>query len=307
MSEDLYLQIIKKQQELIHLYSLLPLSKPQVNRTDNEPVVTEGEIIFDPVGFRDYLEKSGLSESSKKTYFTQVQLFFKSYQEITTDNLKKWESSLDKFNPKTQNIKTLSLEKYLSYIGLKDYYSFKKVKIQTKAFCDNVISKEQYDCFIEWSKENDKKAFVIAKTIANTGVRIFELICLKSADLDVGYADLVGKGSKQRRIYYPKSLIKEIAPYVGKKFIAENRFGNQYSREGAAAKLISAGEKAGIPKEVMHPHSFRHFFAKQFLKKNDDITLLGDLLGHSDISTTAIYTRKSSKEQRNEVNNLVNW
>lgn len=64
---------------------------------------------------------------------------------------------------------------------------------------------------------------------------------------------------------------------------------------------------SGVPKEVLHPHSFRHFFAKMFLKSNNDITLLGDLLGHSNISTTAIYTRKSSAEQAQELDRIIKW
>lgn len=76
---------------------------------------------------------------------------------------------------------------------------------------------------------------------------------------------------------------------------------------GVSSLLIKAAPKAGVPKEVMHPHSFRHFFAKEFLKQNNDITLLGDLLGHSDISTTAIYTRLTSEEQAQQINEVVGW
>ena len=57
----------------------------------------------------------------------------------------------------------------------------------------------------------------------------------------------------------------------------------------------------------MHPHSFRHFFAKEFLKNNNDITLLGDILGQSDVSTTAIYTRMTSAEQAKQINEIVRW
>ena len=56
----------------------------------------------------------------------------------------------------------------------------------------------------------------------------------------------------------------------------------------------------------MHPHSFRHFFAIEFLKKNNDITLLADLLGHSNLDTTKIYLRRTEEEQRKIINN-INW
>lgn len=59
----------------------------------------------------------------------------------------------------------------------------------------------------------------------------------------------------------------------------------------------------------MHPHSFRHMFAIEFLKnnKNNDIVLLSNMLGHSDINTTAIYLQKTEKEQIRELNKTVNW
>jgi site-specific recombinase XerC len=57
----------------------------------------------------------------------------------------------------------------------------------------------------------------------------------------------------------------------------------------------------------MHPHSFRHYFAKQFMKKSNNITLLGDLLGHSDLATTAIYTRQTAEEQKKGVDKIIDW
>ena len=92
-----------------------------------------------------------------------------------------------------------------------------------------------------------------------------------------------------------------------KKYIIENKYGEKMTTRGVASVINKAAKKAEIPKEVMHPHSFRHFFAKQFLNEKNDITLLGDLLGHSDISTTAIYTRLTAEEQKSEINKLVNW
>ena len=76
---------------------------------------------------------------------------------------------------------------------------------------------------------------------------------------------------------------------------------------GIARQIYVLGKKYGIRKEVCHPHAFRHFFAKQFLSKNSDISLLADLMGHSDINVTRIYTRKSLEEQKIETNNIVNW
>ena len=65
--------------------------------------------------------------------------------------------------------------------------------------------------------------------------------------------------------------------------------------------------KYGIDQKYMHPHSFRHLFAIEFLKRNNNLPLLADLLGHSSVATTAIYTRLTREEQQNALDDAVNW
>ena len=65
--------------------------------------------------------------------------------------------------------------------------------------------------------------------------------------------------------------------------------------------------KYGIDPGQVHPHAFRHLFAKNFLQKNNDIALLADLLGRSSIETTRIYLQQSSREQGKMVDEIVDW
>lgn len=60
-------------------------------------------------------------------------------------------------------------------------------------------------------------------------------------------------------------------------------------------------------KEVVYPHSFRHRFAKNFLDRFNDLTLLADLMGHESIETTRIYLTRSSDEQRVLIDKIVTW
>lgn len=57
----------------------------------------------------------------------------------------------------------------------------------------------------------------------------------------------------------------------------------------------------------MYPHSFRHFFAIEFLKRNSNIALLADLLGHQSVSVTQIYLRMSQEQQKDAIDKAVNW
>ena len=63
----------------------------------------------------------------------------------------------------------------------------------------------------------------------------------------------------------------------------------------------------GLNPKVIYPHSFRHRYAKNFLEKFNDISLLADLMGHESIETTRIYLRKTSTEQQEIVNRVVTW
>jgi len=63
----------------------------------------------------------------------------------------------------------------------------------------------------------------------------------------------------------------------------------------------------GINEKVVYPHSFRHRYAKNFLEKFNDISLLADLMGHESIETTRIYLRRTASEQRELVDSIVTW
>lgn len=307
MKEDLYLQIIKKQQELIGLFISAGIQSNSDFLTDtNDHKVESKNYLCDLDGFSEWMKKKGISQNAIDSYTTTVRIFFEQYKELTIETLSMYEDSLSKWKPKTINARIAGMYKYFKYIGF-DGYEFKRAKEQKKTFCDNAINEEQYYKLIEWSKDNQRKVWLICKVIASTGVRVSELISLKTNDIQKGYVDIVGKGGKSRRIYFPQALLEEIKEDCGNNYLIENRYGKQMTTRGVSQLLINVSEKAGIPKEVMHPHSFRHFFAKQFLKNKNDISLLGDLLGHSNISTTAIYTRMTSEEQQKEIDKIVGW
>ena len=66
-------------------------------------------------------------------------------------------------------------------------------------------------------------------------------------------------------------------------------------------------KKYGINTNCIHPHSFRHMYAKSFLDKRSDVTTLSDILGHESIKTTQIYLRRSYIEQKRIIDKIVTW
>lgn len=135
-----------------------------------------------------------------------------------------------------------------------------------------------------------------------TGIRVSELVNLKlnNIHLDEDLIRVLGKGSKERlspisticekylRIYieeYRNTLLKnKTSEYV---FI--NNFGNPITRQGFFKNLKQIAKEQGIEKEIS-PHTLRHSYATHLLSHGADLRIIQELLGHSDISTTEIYT-----------------
>lgn len=90
-------------------------------------------------------------------------------------------------------------------------------------------------------------------------------------------------------------------------FIFINRRGEQITPRGISSQLKVFAKRYHIPPETVYPHSFRHRFAKNFLNRFNDISLLADLMGHESIETTRIYLTKSSQEQRKFIDKVVTW
>lgn len=314
MTEEQYIEIIKHQQAIIDIAlgtqaippftSAISIPEPIV-----EEIVTEEPQHYSPEGFEEFCQNQGLSKNTVSLYTETVKRFFKNYKELNTETLKAWEDDLiAKWKLRTINIRQSAMLKYFKYVGFEGY-TFKRFRIQHKAYSDNIINDEQYKKLLDYTIEhNCTNAYKIIRIIASTGVRVSELIGLKSADLLQGYTDLVSKENKQRRIYYPPQLIEDLKDKCPDEYMVSGKWHHkQITSRGVSEALKSLAEKAGVPRNVVYPHSFRHYYAKTFIKNGGDITLLGDLLGHSNISTTALYTRKTAEEQKQAVSDIVKW
>ncbi len=90
-------------------------------------------------------------------------------------------------------------------------------------------------------------------------------------------------------------------------FIFLNHHGQVISARGIAVQLKQLAVRYRIDPGTVYPHSFRHRFAKNFLKKFNDISLLADLMGHDSIETTRIYLTRSSVEQKELLDRIITW
>ena len=143
-----------------------------------------------------------------------------------------------------------------------------------------------------------------------TGLRVTELVNLKvhDIDLDMALVTTMGKGNKERiipigdyAVYFVKEYIENYRSSMLKReytdYLFLNNHGKQMTRQGFFKILKNIALENGIKKDFS-PHTLRHSFATHLLNHGADLRSIQELLGHSDISTTQIYTHVSNDKLR---------
>ena len=250
--------------------------------------------------FKSFLLQSNMAENTITAYIYAVKDFNSQYQELTKENLLLYKMSLiEAFKPKTVNLRIQALNKYLDFVH-KPQFHLKSVKVQQRTYLENVISNADYT-FLKnkLKKENNQEWYFVVRFLAATGARVSELVQLKVEHVNVGYYDIYTKGGKIRRLFIPKKLRDE-----AQEWLSTNKRESGYL---FLNQLKNFAVKYGLNPKVVYPHSFRHRYAKNFLDKFNDISLLADLMGHESIETTRIYLRRTASEQQAIVDKVITW
>lgn len=256
-------------------------------------------------------QEEDYSPHTLRIYSDSVKIFFEYCNEITTENCRRFIKTLEEEGrkPSTIRLRITALEKLGKFV--KTPIVLKRPKYYKNLDTDNVPTEEEYNKLLSYlySRPNKDRYFFI-KILGTTGARVSEFVQFTWEDILAGEVTLKGKGNKYRRFFFSKNLQKEVKEYLKENprtgIIAVGRFG-RISTRGIAQLIKEWGKKCGIDLKKMHPHAFRHFFAKMFLKKNKDVIQLADILGHGSIDTTRIYLQKSYEEQKKEFNRSVTW
>lgn len=263
--------------------------------------------------FEEYLRDLDLSQNTITSYLYAVKQYHGRYNCITRKNLRDYKMFLiENYKPQTINLRIRAINCYLESIK-KENWKIASIKVQQKPFLENVISEADY-LYFKNSLRNDGEMYwyFVVRFLAATGARVSELVQIKSEHVKMGYLDLYSKGGKLRRIYIPAALRKEALDWINETgkpsgFLFVNKYGDRITSRGIASQLKHFAARYGLDAAVIYPHSFRHRFAKSFLERYNDLAMLADLMGHESIETTRIYLRKTSTEQQNIVNQVVDW
>ncbi|MCD6095502.1 MAG: tyrosine-type recombinase/integrase [Thermoprotei archaeon] len=260
--------------------------------------------------FKAYLEFRGYSQGTIKQYLNDVRLFVK----IT--NSMPWEA-----NSKTILFFLLDLKRKRSYksstlyrkiCSLKTFYEFlKRIGLTNENPIDNIerpklrkrlpqfLTEEEVEKLIMVADNFRNK--LIVRLLYTTGLRVSELVNLNWEDIDFKNKEIIvrsGKGGKGRIVLVDETTLKMLLKY--KEMTGKNR-GSIFDLSVRTVQHIikELRERAKLTKKVT-PHVLRHTFATHLLEAGADIRAIQELLGHSSLSTTQIYTHVTREHIRRE-------
>lgn len=250
--------------------------------------------------FSQFLEKNKLNPT--KTSLTDL----KSYLHFLSDNDLKSSSIARKISCLKNFYKFLEDEKIVKTSPAAGLETPKKNLKLPKALSEEEIFK-LLDCANKDESELGLRLSCMLEILYAAGLRVTELVSLPISAIqnDKNYLIVKGKGNKERLAPLNKSAQKILGKYLqlreklgqeNSKWLfvgAKNSRGGSdkhITRQGFHGLLKQLAIKAGLDPERIHPHVIRHSFASHLLNHGVDLRILQELLGHSDISTTQIYT-----------------
>lgn len=197
-----------------------------------------------------------------------------------------------------------------TYCGRSDL-KLQAYRIQRSAFRNDEceLTLEEYRRLLRTaSEEGLDRLFLIILTLGSTGIRISELPFITVESIGFGAADVSLKG-KTRQVILPKELCCRLASYADSMGISSGsifltRSGRPVDRSNILHDMKKLSVKAGVDPRKVHPHNLRHLFAATYYDRYKDLVHLADILGHSNLNTTRIYTAIPRKELTKNIEEL---
>lgn len=287
-----------------------------------------------------FIEEEINDEKSKKTiehYKHVIDMFIDSIQGdqvVKADVISFKQSLQDKnYKPKTIGNYLVILNKFLKFSSVVDKgYPFrfahtgeyiklvttgdiedltvKNIKIQNKSSLIEMLEPIDLKRLMHWARKLGREdMYLIMKIISYTGIRAEELKVFTVENIKSNYIEVKNKG-KIRNVILRNDLKRELIRYCKDNDIKEGyifkgkKEGSMMHSTTIFKQLKNIASAAKVKKSKVHAHSFRHLFAVKFIEDGGDLAELADILGHSSVETTRIYTMTTDEMKRKKMENL---
>ena len=263
--------------------------------------------------FKSYLIEEEKSSATLEKYMRDVTVFFAWLAGSELDKLTvlRYKEHLTmNYAPASVNSVLSSLNSFFEYNewhGLK----VKMLKIQKQIFAERSkeLSKSEYERLLSAAKDKkNERLYYLMQTICSSGIRVSELSAITIEAVKARRANINCKG-KMRVVILPKDLCKLLSEYAkGQKItsgpVFVTRTGKPLDRSTIWKMMKALCESAGVERDKVFPHNLRHLFARTYYSIQKDIVRLADILGHSSVNTTRIYTMETCDVHRRQIQKL---
>lgn len=263
--------------------------------------------------YKNYLITEEKSEVTIEKYIRDINTLSQwlGNREIAKQELLSYKAKLiEDYAPASVNSVIASINGFLMFHKLYDL-KIKILKIQKQLFCqkEKELTKAEYERLLRAAKsKKNERLYLIMQTICGTGIRVSELKFI-TCEAVINHQTTVNLKGKIRIILLPKELCKLLSKYIkeqniksGPVFITRN--GKPLSRHDIWRSMKALCNTAGVDKAKVFPHNLRHLFARTYYAIQKDIVRLADILGHSSINTTRIYTIEDGEVHRRQMQKL---
>lgn len=272
--------------------------------------------------FKAYLKlERSLSSNSIEAYMNDVQKLFQYFEsvsktphvkEITAADLKLFISWINELGmlPSTQARVVSGIKSFFDFLVLEQLIAEDPAALletpRLSRKLPDVLNIEEINgliAAIDAAKPEGMRNKAILEVLYSCGLRVTELINLRISNVfpDAGFIKVIGKGNKERIVPIGQSALKYIKIYLEESrvhvpvqkgqedFMFLNRRGSGLSRISVFTLIKDLALKSGLKKSIS-PHTFRHSFATHLIEGGADLRAVQEMLGHSSITTTEIYT-----------------
>ena len=265
--------------------------------------------------FKTYLYERENAETTISKYSTDLRCFLKflgNSREVDKARLlayKEW--LIERYAVSSVNSMLAALNQFLEFCGYAQL-KVKRVKTQKNLFLreEKELTRKEYQRLVRTAKAEGKVQLALCmEVIAVTGVRVSELKYFTVEQVKKGRIEVHNKG-KYRRIFLTGSIRKKLLIYAAARkirsgciFVTKN--GKPKDRSNLWSEMKALKEKAGVSGEKIFPHNLRHLFARVYYQTTKDLTGLADVLGHSSLNVTRIYTSNTGELYQRQLDRMT--
>lgn len=265
--------------------------------------------------FMIYLAEEERSKATIEKYQRDMKCFQRFLGEgvaITREKVLEYKDQLLKrYSVNSVNSMLAALNQYLQYIGAYTL-KVKRIKMQQTAFKneEKEMTEQEYKCMVNMAYQKGKRRLaLIMETVCATGIRISEIKYFTVEAVKEGNQIQIYNKGKIRIILLPNELRKKLLGYVRDKGIIHGNIfvtstGKPVDRSNIWREMKQLGIDAGVVEKKVYPHNLRHLFATLYYRAYKDLIGLADILGHTNIETTRIYTITTGRECKERMERL---